>query len=438
MFTISIIIIGILPFIIHVAHFQNTSRVPVPVDLQTITRNNLFEDWATLPSYLFSLPNNTGLNLDKILKEFCHNEPDCFSEILNPIKYFTLKRSCFKYLGCFSNRYPWRSLLRPAKPPDPPRKVCTTAILYTRQVSNLTLQIYPEISPKWSEKINLKLKTTVICHGLLDSGNAPWVANMSRAILERRDENVIVLDWGKGAGKEYIEYFRVLGNMRVAAAVLFRLLRELKIHPKDMHFIGHSLGAHALAYVSRMFHRKVAWLTGLDPAGPFFEGFSPTLRMVKRDAVFTEAIHSNVGVAGDVTKDGDCDFYLNVGFLQPSCLAANKAFKIIFCAHEASYQFYTLAIEHPKCYMGTPESLIAIFGATLNTVAQGTVSSEYNKTLCGDEQDRCVPMGLESIQHKQKCLQGQKMDWLLSFGYHGNYVVFTGTNSSQFTDCPNG
>lgn len=71
------------------------------------------------------------------------------------------------------------------------------------------------------------------------------------------------------------------------------------------------------------FLSKVKYLLGLDPAGPLFTFPiivpSDTI-LTKNDANWVQVIHTSLGTYGASAALGDADFYVNGGFLQPSCV----------------------------------------------------------------------------------------------------------------------
>jgi len=344
---------------------------------------------------------------------------------------FRRNDTCFKYLGCFSNSAPWFSFTRPIRTPEPPEKVSTTAVVYTRKVFNLTLNTFPVMSAKWRQVINPNLNTTILCHGFLSSAYEPWMGNLSLALLERYDQNVIIIDWSKGADGNYFDYLQAVGNTRVVSAVVTRLIVYLMeknlASPERIHLIGHSLGAHIMAYVGKSFLGKIWWLTGLDPAGPLFTGHPNEVRMVDSDAQFTEGIHTNVGGEGVITSSGHCDFFVNIGFIQPECIIPSKDNPIAMsCAHQASHIFYTSSVKNQNCFLGRSISLTNIAIATANIATLGKVIERFNSTACLSSNSSCVPMGLEAIHYKNKCLQ-QKGQGIFSRNteYDGSYVVYT-------------
>ncbi len=66
----------------------------------------------------------------------------------------------------------------------------------------------------------------------------------------------------------------------------------------ELDILGHSLGAHLAGYVGKRFidENKVPLIrriTGLDPAGGYFENMEPVTRLQPTDATFVDVIHTN-------------------------------------------------------------------------------------------------------------------------------------------------
>ena len=68
----------------------------------------------------------------------------------------------------------------------------------------------------------------------------------------------------------------------------------------------------------------ISRITGLDPAGPYFEFTDPNVRLDQSDAQFVDVIHTDgqthiqLGL-GLLQPLGHADFYPNGGLEQPSC-----------------------------------------------------------------------------------------------------------------------
>lgn len=95
-----------------------------------------------------------------------------------------------------------------------------------------------------------------------------------------------------------------------------------------MHIIGLSLGAHVAGFagkkVKRKFGSPVSWITGLDPAGPYYQKVFKSKRLSNDDAQVVEVIHTDAGFYGFPRSLGTIDFYPNGGALiQPFCEISN-------------------------------------------------------------------------------------------------------------------
>lgn len=103
-------------------------------------------------------------------------------------------------------------------------------------------------------------------------------------------------------------------------------------------WLGHSLGAHTCGYASFEISRQMARISGLDPAGPFFDGKVVAVRLDQSDAKFVDVIHSNTEIAlgiglGSKNPSGHVDFYVNGGKQQPGCPTMLSCFSFLIRYH---------------------------------------------------------------------------------------------------------
>lgn len=154
----------------------------------------------------------------------------------------------------------------------------------------------------------------------------------------------MLVDWGDGA--KFPAYANAASNTRLVGKQIGLLLEKLQatkgISYDKVHCIGllrstlekqtivicsplgHSLGAHTCGTASFSLGKQLARVSGLDPAGPFFSGKKPAVRLDKDDAKFVDVIHSNTEIAlglglGSADESGHIDFYVNGGQSQPGC-----------------------------------------------------------------------------------------------------------------------
>ncbi|CAF0737891.1 unnamed protein product [Brachionus calyciflorus] len=278
----------------------------------------------------------------------------------------TCKEVCYDGLGCFVDSFPFSGTLqRPfALLPESPEKISVKFTLFNRRLGvNSEVIKYNSLGQYYDATLGTKF----IIHGFLHNGIKQWVVDMKNEILKADNVNVIVVDWSKGNG---FPYTQATANTQVVGSEIARLVNTF-INTKgakaaDFHIIGHSLGSHIAGYAGSKI-KDLGRITGLDPAGPYFENTDPKVRLDPLDAVFVEAIHSDGSAnlllgLGLMQPLGHVDYYPNGGKNQPDCPAtSDKLLGGIFniatldvagvedtvaCSHQGAVSFYIDSIKN--------------------------------------------------------------------------------------------
>ncbi|XP_060810317.1 pancreatic triacylglycerol lipase [Amyelois transitella] len=269
---------------------------------------------------------------------------------------------CFG-LGSLTRQLPWIFNMKPDSSDD-----VNTHFYFSSRGMPQKVQVYPgdQFGLEWVD-FKPSRRTVMIYHGFMSHSNASWVTDMTRALLDWADVNVIAVDWS-GGGDTW-KYWRAVANTRRVGSDVTRFMRQLMAASgakiKDFHFIGHSLGAHISSYVS--YHiGGVSRITGLDPAQPCFLTTDHTERLDKTDADFVDVIHTNGRLLKKIgfglpDPTGHADFYPNGGMKQPGCYNSSNSIwarlipasfsrlKQAICSHGRAYLLFTESLINNNC-----------------------------------------------------------------------------------------
>ncbi|CAH0581293.1 unnamed protein product [Chrysodeixis includens] len=198
---------------------------------------------------------------------------------------------------------------------------------------------------------NLPLK--VITHGWRSSADSAGVMSVKNAYLETKKSIVITVDWSITA--DNFLYPWVANETKAIGARIATFLDNLNyrynISGKEMHLIGHSLGAHVMGNAGSRTKIRISRVTGLDPARPYFE-YPPqedSGKLDSTDAEFVDVIHTCAGLLGFQEPIGTADFYPNNGIApQPGCDHILKFFEA--CSHSRSFFYFSESIKYPKSF----------------------------------------------------------------------------------------
>ncbi|EDW18725.2 uncharacterized protein Dmoj_GI13385 [Drosophila mojavensis] len=171
-----------------------------------------------------------------------------------------------------------------------------------------------EAETLWENAIfNLNTKIVFVVTGWLTNSRFSVTRDvLQRAYMCRPDINFVVVDT---SGYLDMLYMWSVQNTNIIGDYISIGLKKLTdANPSvKIHLIGHSLGAHIMAFAARQYQnltgRLVDRLTGLDPAKPCFTTRARSDGIANDIARFVDVIHSNPGLLGEDSPVGHADFY---------------------------------------------------------------------------------------------------------------------------------
>lgn len=203
----------------------------------------------------------------------------------------------------------------------------TISFLYYRPGSSQSTPITVENA---STVIPTNSSLKIIINGWLHTGATNWIVKMAEALNNAISSSVVIaVDWSAYSLQDVDTAIRAVKSVGFCTG---NLIKDLRLNPKNVHLIGHSLGAQVSSFVANSLggDQKPYRISGLDPGAPGFEYpyLQPSSRrLTANDADVVDVMHTGIGYRGVVRPCGTVDFYVNEGYPQPGCSGDNIGYK---------------------------------------------------------------------------------------------------------------
>jgi len=260
---------------------------------------------------------------------------------------------CCPNTGCFNDNPPYDHLPLPWCE----NEINPEYLVYTRSnradAQMMTRSSIPSV-------FSTSKKTFFLIHGYTNDKNTLWLRNMKNTLLNKGDYNVVVVGWG--GGSQTLWYPSAASNTRVVGAETAAVVQNLRnrgVSRSNLVCVGHSLGGHTCGHAGK--RTKWGRISGLDPAGPLFENYSPDARLHPNDANLVDVMHTmGYGALimdyGTLVPLGHIDFYPNGGVIQPGCATkegeVDAKGDLVACSHQRAINYYMESIQNP-CFRVT-------------------------------------------------------------------------------------
>ncbi|KAL0851371.1 hypothetical protein ABMA28_007187 [Loxostege sticticalis] len=219
--------------------------------------------------------------------------------------------------------------------------------LFTRQNrNNRQLLRHNDINSVRNSHYRANRGLVVIVHGWRSTGDSPVNTMVRDAFLHVMDVNVIVVDWRRHAQTDVHQYYRAANSVPSVGNhlgdFLTWLIRNGGGNWGNVHLVGFSLGAHIVGNAGRRANGTPSRVTGLDPAGPRFDGSN--VRLQRNAGRYVEVIHTEGAATGIFNPSGHTDFYPNGGrHVQPGCSSVRPD-----CSHSRAYELFAASVRYNR------------------------------------------------------------------------------------------